>query len=97
MESNYDMPLNIGSDRLVSIDELADIIIAICGKKMTKTYDLSAPEGVRGRNADLTLVKEVLKWEPQISLEEGLARTYGWISKMVGADKEVQKPMVLAD
>ena len=69
MESDYDKPLNIGSDRLISVDELADIIAKIAGKKLTKTYDLSAPEGVKGRNADLTLVKKVLKWEPQISLE----------------------------
>ena len=83
MDSDYDKPLNIGSDRMVSVDELADIIIKISGKKITKTYDLSAPEGVKGRNADLTLVKEVLGWEPKVSLEDGLARTYEWISKRV--------------
>jgi len=87
MESDYDKPLNIGSDRLVSVNELADIIIKTSGKKIVKTYDLSAPEGVKGRNADLTLVKKMLKWEPQISLEEGLARTYRWISMMVEKDK----------
>ena len=83
MEANYDKPLNIGSDRLVSVDELADIIIRISGKKITKNHDLSAPEGVRGRNADLTLVKRVLGWKPQISLEEGLRETYHWINMMV--------------
>ena len=83
MDSDYDKPLNIGSDRMVSVDELADIIIKISGKKITKTYDLSAPEGVKGRNADLTLVKEVLGWEPKVSLEDGLARTYEWISKRI--------------
>ena len=87
MESDYDKPLNIGSDRLVSVDELADIIIKISGKKMTKTYDLSAPEGVKGRNADLTLVKKVLGWEPEISLEEGMAKTYRWIEMMVKKDR----------
>ena len=88
MESDYNKPLNIGSDRLVSIDDLADIIIRVSGKKITKTYDLGAPEGVKGRNADLTLVKEVLGWEPRTSLEEGLERTYGWVSMMVEKDKE---------
>jgi len=87
MESAYDKPINIGSDRLVSVNELADIIIKISGKKITKTYDLSAPEGVKGRNADLTLVKRVLGWEPQISLEEGMARTYRWVKMMVEKDK----------
>jgi GDP-D-mannose 3',5'-epimerase len=90
MESTYDRPLNIGSDRLVSVDELADIIIRISGKRVTKTYDPVAPEGVRGRNADLTLVKRVLGWEPQIGLEEGLERTYRWISAMVKADERVE-------
>jgi nucleoside-diphosphate-sugar epimerase len=79
MESNWDKPINIGSERLVTIDELADIIIGISGKKITKVYDLSAPQGVRGRNADISLARKVLGWEPQVSLEEGLRRTYKWI------------------
>ena len=87
MESDYDKPLNIGSDRPISVDGLSDIIIKISGKKITKTYDLSAPEGVKGRNADLTLVKKVLGWEPQISLEEGLGKTYHWISQMIEKDR----------
>jgi len=87
MESDYYKPLNIGSDRLVSVDELADIITEISGKRLTRTYDTSAPEGVRGRNADLTLVKKVLSWEPEVSLEEGLEKTYLWIEKMVEKDK----------
>jgi len=79
IESDYKEPLNIGSNRLVTIDELADIIIKISGKKIAKKYNLSAPQGVRGRNADLTLVKKVLNWEPKIPLEEGLKGTYQWI------------------
>jgi len=83
MQSNYDEPLNIGSDRLISIDNLADIIIKISGKKLGKEYDLSKPQGVRSRNADLTLIKKVLGWQPKISYEEGLAVTYRWIEKQV--------------
>lgn len=83
MESGYDKPLNIGSDRLVTIDGLADIVISISGKRITKKYDTSRPQGVRGRNADLTLVKKVLGWRPQVSLEEGLRKTYEWISTQV--------------
>ena len=90
MESDYDKPINIGSDRLVSVDELADIISKISGKKIAKTYDLSAPEGVKGRNADLTLVKKILGWEPRISLEEGLDQTYRWINMMVEKDRQTQ-------
>lgn len=87
MESDYNKPLNIGSDRLITIDELADIIIRISGKKISKKYNLGAPQGVRGRNADLTLCKEVLRWQPQISLEEGLKNTYLWIEEQVKKEK----------
>jgi GDP-D-mannose 3',5'-epimerase len=83
MESDYDKPLNIGSDRLVTINNLADMIIQISGKKIAKTYNLTAAQGVRGRNADLTLVKKVLSWQPQIALEDGLSRTYKWIKEQV--------------
>lgn len=89
MESAYDKPLNIGSDRLVSVDDLTDIIIKTSGKKITRTYELSAPEGVRGRNADLTLVRKLLGWEPLISLEEGIRRTYDWINMTVERDRQV--------
>ena len=86
MESDYVEPLNIGSDRLVTIEELADIIIKISGKKLIKKYNLNAPQGVRGRNADLYLVQEVLGWKSQINLEEGLEKTYIWIEKCVRGD-----------
>jgi nucleoside-diphosphate-sugar epimerase len=88
MESDYEKPLNIGSDRLVSIDKLAGIIIGISGKKIEKSYNLSAAQGVRGRNADLTLVKKVIRWKPQISLEQGLKRTYEWIEEEVRKDEK---------
>lgn len=88
MESDHEKPLNIGSDRLVSINELADIITKISGKKLKKKYDLSAPQGVRGRNSDNTKLREVLKWEPQVSLEKGLERTYIWISEQLSKQIE---------
>jgi nucleoside-diphosphate-sugar epimerase len=78
IESKYQKPVNIGSDRLVTIDELARIVIKISGKDITIKHDLSKPQGVRGRNADLTLVRKEVGWEPKISLEEGLKRTYEW-------------------
>ena len=70
MESDYEKPINIGSERLVTIDQLADIIINISGKTITKTYDVSAPQGVRGRNADITLARKILGWERKVSLED---------------------------
>ena len=78
VESDYTKPVNIGSDRIVTIDELAEITIKISGKKIEIKHDLSKPQGVRGRNADLTLVKKVLGWEPRVSLEDGLKSTYDW-------------------
>jgi len=88
MESDYTRPINIGSDRLVAIDEIADIIIKISGKKITKKYDLLAPQGVRGRNADITLARKILGWEPIVRLEEGLAKTYKWIEMDVTKAKK---------
>jgi GDP-D-mannose 3',5'-epimerase len=87
MESDYDKPINIGSDRLVTINELADIIIGIAGKKITKTYEQSAPQGVRGRNADISLARKVLGWEPAVRLEDGLAHTYKWIEAKVKEER----------
>ena len=67
-------------------DELDEIVIKISGKNLSIKHDLSKPQGVRGRNADLTLIKKVLGWKPQISLEEGLRRTYRWILSQVSSD-----------
>jgi GDP-D-mannose 3', 5'-epimerase len=82
MRSDYDQPLNLGQDRMVSINELADIIAAIAGTRIRKKH-VSGPQGVRGRNSDNTRLREVLGWEPQISLEAGLERTYRWIEQTV--------------
>ncbi len=84
MESNYYEPLNVGQDRLVTINELADMVANIAGIKIVKKH-IPGPQGVRGRNSDNTRVKQVLGWEPQISLEEGMARTYAWIELQVRA------------
>ncbi len=79
MRSEYRDPLNLGQDRMISINQLVDMVAAIAGKKIGKQYDPSKPQGVRGRNSDNSRLREVLHWEPQVSLEEGLERTYGWI------------------
>lgn len=87
MRSDYREPLNLGQDRMVSINQLVDIVAAIAGKTIHKRYDLTKPQGVRGRNSDNTRLREVLKWEPQISLEQGLAHTYNWINEQVNSPK----------
>ncbi len=80
MESDHREPINLGQDRMISINELVDIVSKIAGKRIGKRYDLTKPQGVRGRNSDNTRLREVLKWEPTISLEEGLNTTYHWIA-----------------
>ena len=67
------------NDRMVTVDELVDIIANIAGKKVVKRHDFTKPQGVRGRNSDNTRLKQVLKWEPATSLEDGLGVTYRWI------------------
>ncbi|MCJ7533605.1 MAG: NAD-dependent epimerase/dehydratase family protein [Anaerolineales bacterium] len=88
MQSDFYKPLNLGQDRLISINGLADLVANIAGIKITKKH-ISGPQGVRGRNSDNTLLRKVLKWEPAISLEEGLSRTYAWIEQQV--QKQLEK------
>ena len=85
MQSDFHEPLNLGQDRLVSINQLVDIVAGIAGKRIRKRHDLTKPQGVRGRNADLTLMKQTLGWEPRVSLEDGLAETYKWIQQQLQA------------
>jgi len=79
MRSNYSEPLNLGQDRMVSINELVDMVALVAGKSVSKTYDLTKPQGVRGRNSDNSRLRQILGWEPVISLEQGLRSTYAWI------------------
>ena len=82
MRSNFREPLNLGQDRMVTINELAEIVADIAGVKI-KIKHVDGPQGVRGRNSDNTKLKKVLKWQPQIFLEDGLSKTYEWIEKQV--------------
>jgi nucleoside-diphosphate-sugar epimerase len=93
MRSDYRQPLNLGTDRLVTINELVDIIARIAGKRIAKEHDLSKPQGVRGRNSDNTRLRQVLGWEPETSLETGLGYTYQWIcSELERAGRHVPTP-----
>jgi nucleoside-diphosphate-sugar epimerase len=87
IQSDYHQPLNIGSDELVTIDALVDMVAKIAGKKIGKNHDLTKPQGVRGRNSDNTLIKEVLQWAPSISLNTGMAKTYQWIEAQVARQR----------
>jgi nucleoside-diphosphate-sugar epimerase len=92
MRSDHREPINLGQDRMISVNELVDIVAKIAGKRIGKRYDLSKPQGVRGRNSDNTRLREVLQWEPSVSLEEGLTVTYHWIAGQLA--QHVARPAV---
>jgi nucleoside-diphosphate-sugar epimerase len=89
MNSDFAEPLNLGQDRLVTINQLADMVADIAGIQVAKKH-IPGPQGVRGRNSDNTRLLRVLDWQPEISLEEGLSRTYAWIEKKVQERLEAQ-------
>jgi GDP-D-mannose 3', 5'-epimerase len=80
MRSGHRAPVNIGTERLVTINELVAMVAGVAGKRVVKRHVLGAPQGVRGRTSDNTEVRAVLGWEPGIALEEGMRRTYEWIA-----------------
>jgi len=84
MRSDYPYPLNLGSDRLISVNDMVDMVARLAGIKIVKRH-IQGPQGVRGRNSDNTRLRQVLKWEPKVSLEKGLENTYAWIEKQVRA------------
>jgi nucleoside-diphosphate-sugar epimerase len=79
MASDIESPLNLGSAELVTIDQLVDIVEEIAGLRLRRTYNPNAPQGVRGRNSDNTLIRQKLSWEPSTPLRLGMERTYRWI------------------
>ena len=79
MESNFSEPLNISGNELITINQMVDLVCKIARKKLNKVHLLNKPQGVRGRDADNTLRKRVLDWQPKYSLEEGFQKTYKWI------------------
>jgi GDP-D-mannose 3',5'-epimerase len=81
--SDFSLPINLGSSEMVTINEMVSIVETIAEIKLNRNYDLSAPKGVRGRNSDNTLIKQILDWEPSITLKEGLSKTYAWIYDQV--------------
>jgi nucleoside-diphosphate-sugar epimerase len=83
MHSDVTEPLNIGSDEIVTIDGLADIVMSLSGKRLNKSHNAAQPQGVRGRNSENTLIKQRLGWAPSTSLRDGLAQTYPWIAEQV--------------
>jgi nucleoside-diphosphate-sugar epimerase len=87
MNGNFSDPLNLGSDRLVTINQLVDIVERIAGVRLERRYNLDAPKGVRGRNSNNTLIQKVFGWAPDITLENGLEQTYHWIYDQIVGSK----------
>ena len=90
MRSDVREPINIGSDQLVTINRLVDVVEEIAGVELHRHYKLDAPKGVRGRNSDNTLVRDRLGWAPSVSLEEGMEATYRWIYDRMAAGVTVR-------
>jgi nucleoside-diphosphate-sugar epimerase len=91
MYSDIEEPINLGSSEMVSINQLADMAEEIGGYKLNRSYDLSAPKGVRGRNSENTLIRHYLNWEPSIPLMDGLRKTYSWIREQMIEAKKTKK------
>ncbi len=88
-ESDVEEAINLGSSELVTINQLVDVVEAIAGTKLNRRYNLDAPKGVRGRNSDNTVIKELLDWEPSIALADGMEKTYRWIyDQMTGTEEK---------
>jgi nucleoside-diphosphate-sugar epimerase len=92
MASEVSEPINIGSSRLVTINQLVDIVERIAGVKLSRHYDLNAPKGVRGRNSDNTMIQRLLGWQPSIRLEDELETTYRWIYDQMTASGTRDRP-----
>lgn len=91
LQSDYIEPINIGSDEMISVSGLAKMVIDISGKKLEIYNDMTKPQGVRGRNSENTLIKEVLGWSPTQPLKTGMEKLYSWIEKQVnGRSKNIR-------
>jgi nucleoside-diphosphate-sugar epimerase len=87
MESDLADPVNLGRAELVTVNELVDLLETIAGVKLVRSYDLSAPQGVRGRSSDNSLSRSRLGWEPSVCLETGMSLLYQWVFNQVAAER----------
>ena len=92
MASNYREPLNLGTEEMVSVDQLVDMVCDVAGKKLTKRHELDRPQGVRGRNSDNSRLRAVLGWEPKTPLREGMKITYRWVEDELRRAGRLQQP-----
>ncbi|MEX0762551.1 MAG: NAD-dependent epimerase/dehydratase family protein [Dehalococcoidia bacterium] len=93
MESGFTRPINLGTDEMVTVNQLVDAVTDVADKQISKRHDLSKPQGVRGRNSDNSLLREIIGWEPQIKLREGIQRTYPWIWEQLSQQGRATEPV----
>ena len=89
LHGDYADPINLGSSELVAINQLVDIVEQIAGIKLKRTYNLSAPRGVTGRNSDNSLIQRLFQWEPSTRLRDGMEKTYRWIYDQISARRTI--------
>jgi nucleoside-diphosphate-sugar epimerase len=94
MRSDDEKPFNLGTDELVTVNQLVDTVAAAAGKRVVKRHNLTKPQGVRGRNSDNSRLRSVLDWEPKTSLQQGIVPTYRWIQQQVGTKAGIREPAV---
>src|SRR3989442_1847512 len=97
MESGHTDPINLGTDQVVTADGLVDLVCSISGKHLEKVHNLDRPQGVRGRNCDTTASRTLLKWEPRVTLENGLRETYAWIWGELAKQGRAKPPIPAID
>ena len=97
MQSDYTPPLNLGTDEMISINDLVTITSEVAGKRVSTRHDLTRPQGVRGRNSDNSRIREVLGWEPKITIREGLLPTFAWIANELSRRDTAQPTCVAAE
>jgi GDP-D-mannose 3',5'-epimerase len=95
MASDFREPLNLGTDRLIAINDLFDLVCRIAGKRLRRKNDIFKPQGVRGRNSDNSRLRQVLGWEPSISLDDGLRTTYSWIEQELRGAGRIRAPEII--
>jgi nucleoside-diphosphate-sugar epimerase len=95
MASDYREPLNLGTYRFIALNDLFDLVCTIAGKRLRRKNDVSKPQGVRGRNSDNSRLRQVLGWEPSISLDDGLRTTYCWIEQELRRAGRIRAPEII--
>ena len=80
MESGYTKPINLGTEELITVNQLVDAVCSAAGKSLKRNHDLTKPQGVRGRNSDNTILAEIIGWQPETAVREGIRYTYDWIA-----------------